>query len=124
MMGKTDERIQKRQLTFYAFLNKEFNIMNYKANRCSLHCFDNLKTSILSVNQCLGVCGSGIKKCEDFVFNIQRSTEEELERCTTQASEVDRSKDPTIRWISCYEQLFKRYDDMEKEIKEEFNHFI
>lgn len=35
------ERMRERQVTFYAFLNKEFNIMNYKSARCSMHCFDN-----------------------------------------------------------------------------------
>ena len=34
------ERMKERQIRFYAFLNKEFNIMNYKSARCSMHCFD------------------------------------------------------------------------------------
>ena len=35
------QNMQNRQINFYAFLNKEFNVMNYKSARCSLHCFDN-----------------------------------------------------------------------------------
>jgi len=34
------ERMKDRQLRFFAFLNKEFNILNYKSARCSMHCFD------------------------------------------------------------------------------------
>ena len=37
------ERLKDRQIRFYAFLNKEFNIMNYKSARCSMHCFDSLE---------------------------------------------------------------------------------
>ena len=33
-------RLKERQIKFYAFLNKEFNIMNFKSARCSMHCFD------------------------------------------------------------------------------------
>jgi hypothetical protein len=36
------ERLKDRQIRFYAFLNKEFNIMNYKSARCSMHCFDSI----------------------------------------------------------------------------------
>jgi len=37
------KRLNERQLTFYAFMNKEFNIMNYKSARCSMHCFDSVE---------------------------------------------------------------------------------
>ena len=40
MFEHMQTRLKTRQLTFYAFLNKEFNIMNYKSARCSKHCFD------------------------------------------------------------------------------------
>ena len=40
MLMKVTERLDLRQLKFYAFLNKEFTIMNYKSARCSKHCFD------------------------------------------------------------------------------------
>jgi len=54
------QRMQNRQINFYAFLNKEFNIMNYKSARCSMHCFDNEDTPIVDVNSCLKICRSGI----------------------------------------------------------------
>ena len=53
-------RMRDRQLTFYAFLNKEFNIMNYKSARCSMHCFDNEEKPLTEVNSCLKICRSGI----------------------------------------------------------------
>lgn len=40
-------RVNSRQLQFYAFLNKEFNVMNYKSARCSMHCFDNDEKPLL-----------------------------------------------------------------------------
>jgi len=50
------ERMKDRQVRFYAFLNKEFNTMNYKSARCSMHCFDDLERPVAQVNECLGVC--------------------------------------------------------------------
>ena len=35
-------RLKERQISHYAFLNKEFNMMNYKSARCSMHCFDSV----------------------------------------------------------------------------------
>ena len=40
MLDKLRMRLDARSLMFYAFLNKEFTIMNYKSARCSKHCFD------------------------------------------------------------------------------------
>jgi hypothetical protein len=47
------ERMKERQIKFYAFLNKEFNIMNFKSARCSMHCFDSTEKNLGEVNQCL-----------------------------------------------------------------------
>jgi len=44
------KRMDERQLSFYAFLNKEFNIMNYKSARCSMHCFDSVEKPLIMVN--------------------------------------------------------------------------
>ena len=44
------QRMNDRQLKFYAFLNKEFNIMNFKSARCSMHCFDNEQKPLAEVN--------------------------------------------------------------------------
>jgi hypothetical protein len=46
-------RLKDRQIRFYAFLNKEFNIMNYKSARGSMHCFDSTDRPVAQVNQCL-----------------------------------------------------------------------
>ena len=46
MLENVTARLKTRQLGFYAFLNKEFNIMNYKSARCSMHCFDNTDYSM------------------------------------------------------------------------------
>jgi len=44
------KRMQERQLHFYAFLNKEFNIINFKSARCSMHCFDRDDKPLNEVN--------------------------------------------------------------------------
>ncbi len=50
------ERMKDRQVRFYAFLNKEFNVMNFKSARCSMHCFNSTERNLGEINNCLGVC--------------------------------------------------------------------
>jgi len=42
MFDNMFNRLKERQISHYAFLNKEFNMMNYKSSRCSMHCFDSV----------------------------------------------------------------------------------
>ena len=65
---KVKERVFERQFTFYAFLNKEFNVMNYKSARCSMHCFDTTEKPLKEVNHCLQICRQGIQECRQFAF--------------------------------------------------------
>ena len=60
MFSSLYERLKLRQITHYAFLNKEFNTMNYKSARCSMHCFDSAERPLKEVNNCLSVCREGI----------------------------------------------------------------
>jgi len=64
------ERMRERQIKFYAFLNKEFNIMNFKSARCSMHCFDSIENSLKTVNECLKLCREGISGCRDYALNL------------------------------------------------------
>ena len=64
-------RLKDRQIRFYAFLNKEFNIMNYKSARCSYHCFDDLARPLRQVNECLSLCREGITGCREYALKLQ-----------------------------------------------------
>lgn len=75
------QRMKDRQIKFYAFLNKEFNIMNFKSARCSYHCFDSTDRSVSQVNDCLKLCREGLNNCRDFAHNIQKNAEKDLEIC-------------------------------------------
>lgn len=74
-------RLKQRQISHYAFLNKEFNVMNYKSARCSMHCFDSVDRPVAHVNECLKVCRQGIQECREFAFNLQKESEAELKKC-------------------------------------------
>jgi len=63
-------RLKARQISHYAFLNKEFNMMNYKSAKCSMHCFDSTSRSMGQVNECLRVCRQGINGCREFTFQL------------------------------------------------------
>lgn len=64
------DRMRERQIRFYAFLNKEFNVMNFKSARCSMHCFDSTDRNMLDVKECLSICRQGISGCSDFAFKL------------------------------------------------------
>ena len=117
-------RLKDRQIRFYAFLNKEFNIMNYKSARCSMHCFDSTDRPVAQVNQCLKLCREGISGCRDYALKLQKSAENEVEACQKEAKNLKNMTDPVIHWISCYEKLILRFDGMEQEITHEFSNFI
>ena len=46
-------RLKEKQIEFYAFLNKEFNILNFKSSKCALHCFDDVNQSTRKVKECI-----------------------------------------------------------------------
>ena len=56
MFESTMQRMKVSQNLFYAFLNKQFNIMNFKSSRCSMHCFDTPTRSLNEVGGCLSTC--------------------------------------------------------------------
>ena len=81
------QRMRERQVTFYAFLNKEFNVMNFKSARCSMHCFDDDTKPLPEVNNCLKVCRSGIQGCREYAFNLQKQAEIDLDECHEKAKD-------------------------------------
>ena len=85
MLESVKLRVKARQINFFAFLNKEFNIMNYKSARCSMHCFDTASRPMTEVNSCLKMCREGIVGCRDFAQNLQDNAKEELEKCKKEA---------------------------------------
>ena len=118
------KRLKSRQLSFYAFLNKEFNILNYKSARCSKHCFDSVDKPLAEVNQCLNVCRQGILECSDFAHNLQKESQDALAKCQEEAYSQENLTDPVIHWMSCYEQLLLRFDKIEANISDEFSNFV
>ncbi len=117
-------RLSTRQIGFYAFLNKQFNIMNFKAARCSMHCFDTTEKPLREVNSCLQVCRQGIKDCQGFANARQQEAQTELEKCQAEAKDQKNLTDPVIHWASCYEKLISKFDVMETAIEEEFDNYI
>ena len=75
MFESTHARMKVRSNEFYAFLNKQFNIMNFKASRCSMHCFDSQAKPLSQVGGCLQTCRQGIKDCRDFAHNLQKESQ-------------------------------------------------
>lgn len=98
--------------------------MNFKSARCSMHCFDSTDREVKEVNDCLKLCREGITGCREFAFKLQKSAEMDTEACQKEAKNMKNLTDPIIHWISCYEKLIIRFDNMENEIKDEFNNFI
>ena len=70
MFESTHARMKVRSNEFYAFLNKQFNIMNFKSARCSMHCFDSQAKTLPQVGTCLTTCRTGITECRDYAHNL------------------------------------------------------
>jgi len=56
--------LKNRQVKFFAFLNKEFNTLNYKAAKCGYYCYDNDQQSVMEANMWANVCREGITECK------------------------------------------------------------
>ena len=124
MFEATTARMKARSNQFYAFLNKQFNIMNFKSARCSMHCFDSANKPLSAVQVCLQTCRSGITDCRDFAHNLQKDAQNKLSQCITEAADQKNLTDPIVHFMSCYEQTMKRYDSIEEQIEEEFSNFV
>ena len=70
------------------------------------------------------MCRTGIEGCREFAFQTQKTAEDELDQCINVAKDQKALTDPVIHWISCYEKLIKNFDNMEREIGQEFKNFI
>ena len=70
MIESLTERLKERQLKFFTFLNKEFNILNYKSTNCQMHCFDDTNVPVNDVNECLSVCRVGIGEARKFAQDL------------------------------------------------------
>jgi len=57
-------------------------------------------------------------------MELQRAAEKEVETCQEEAKDIKKMTDPVMHWISCYEKLILKFDDMEKAIHSEFKYFI
>lgn len=117
------ERMKDRQIRFYAFLNKEFNILNFKSARCSMLCFEESRP-LKQATECLKLCREGITGCREYALRLQKQAEAEVEVCQKEAKNLKNLTDPVVHWVACYEKLILRFDSMETEITHEFAHFI
>ena len=124
MFDSTMGRLKARSNTFYAFLNKQFNIMNFKSARCSMHCFDSPAVPLSQVQTCLQTCRQGITECRDLDHNLQKGQQEKLSACIASADEQKHMKDPVTFFLSCYEKTTLAYDDLEAQIEEEFSNYV
>ena len=124
MFESTTMRMKTRANSFYAFLNKQFNIMNFKSARCSMHCFDSTAKPLAQVGGCLQTCRAGIKECRDFAQDLQKEQEQALGKCIGEAADQKNLTDPIVHFVSCYEQTLIRYDKIEGQVLEEFGNYI
>ena len=127
MLQDVEETIKKREIQFYAILNKEFNILNRKMISCSLLCYDNPK--LFTVNEaklCAESCHRNIKAAGKFAHDIQEEKKEKLLNCLDQAKdyELNKSDDKIASFFKCYEDLLFDFDSMEKQIKSEYSNYI
>jgi hypothetical protein len=120
--------IKKFEYRFYAFLNKEFNVLNKKMIRCSMICYDDPK--LFSVNEakiCAEKCHQNIREAAKFAENLQEKNKNKLMECIEKAREFkdeNLADDKVTNFFKCYDNLIEDFNTMEKEIKREFSYYI
>jgi hypothetical protein len=120
--------IKKFEFRFYAFLNKEFNILNKKMIRCSMICYDDPK--LFTVNEakiCAENCHQNIRNAAKFAENLQEKNKTKLMECIEKAREFKEenlSEDKVTNFFKCYDNLIEDFSTMEKEMKREFSYYI
>lgn len=127
MLQDVTETLKRREIKFYAFLNKEFNVLNKKMVNCSIMCYSNPK--MFTVNDakiCAESCHKNIKEAGKYAENLQENRKEKLVNCLDKAKEYEFNKadDKVAAFFKCYEDLLMDFDVMEKQIKSEFSNFI
>ena len=116
--------LKERQIKFYAFLNKEFNVLNYKSAKCSYYWFEDESRSVEEAHKCVALCREGITDWRKYADELQKQAQKELESCQERARSIKINTDPVMHWISWFEKLIAQFDNMEEDIKEEFSNFI
>jgi hypothetical protein len=122
------EAIKKFEYRFYAFLNKEFNILNKKMIKCSMMCYDDPKMfTCQEAKICAEKCHQNIKEAQKFTENVQEKSRTKLQTCIENAREFKSenvSDDKVTSFFKCYDNLIEDFNSMEKEIKQEFSYYI
>lgn len=122
------EAIKKFEFRFYAFLNKEFNILNKKMIKCSMMCYDDPNMfSCKEAKICAEKCHQNIKEAQKFTETVQEKSRTKLQSCIENAREFNTenvSDDKVTSFFKCYDNLIEDFNTMEKEIKQEFSYYI
>ncbi len=127
ILNEALDRIKKLEFRYYAVLNKEFNLLNFKMVKCSMMCYDN--SELFTVNEakiCAENCHSTIKKAKCFVDNLNENSRVKLKKCIDTAGEFNETnpEDKVIEFFKCYQGLSKDLVKMENNLKKEFSNYI
>lgn len=122
--SKLQEVVRVREVRFYAFLNKEFNILNKKMFNCCSFCYSNPKLfTIEDANLCTEKCHDNIREAHRYVENLQNEKEEKLTQCLDKAKSMD-GQDIMVKFSKCYDEMLFDLDNIEKDIQSEFSNYI
>lgn len=127
VLKDANETVKKLEYRYYAFLNKEFNILNKKMIKCSMICYDN--PNLFTVNEakmCAEKCHYNIKEAKKFAEKVHEREKEKLTKCLEEAAEFSKnnSEDKISSFFTCYKTLAENFKNMENEIKTEFSNYI
>jgi hypothetical protein len=122
------ESVKKFEYRFYAFLNKEFNILNKKMLKCSIICYQDPNAfTTREAKLCAEACHKNIQGAAKFVEDLQEKTREKLSQCIESAKDFtteNSGDEKVVVFFNCYDNLIADFGIMEKEIKKEFSYFI
>lgn len=89
-----------------SFLNLQYIRLDHKKNVCMYkRCFDNIYKSRLEINQCIGMCNSGIPEINKYIDKLMIELQDQTKNCFTNAQ--TESYQNMKESLKCYESLIQ-----------------
>lgn len=126
-LNESLEVVKKNEYRFYAFLNKEFNVLNKKLIRCSMVCYNNHTLfSVKDAKSCTDVCRDNINEAKNYANQLIEESSGKLLECIEKKKKFEeiQTEDRVVSFLKCYEDLIDDFGIMENKIKQEFANFI
>lgn len=113
---QADLMLQKAEKTrdMENFLHRHNMLINHKKYRCALGCYTDTAGLTADIRSCVDRCQKGEGRFNAFVSRLFEVRHSEFQACMQ-----TKQKESLYEVITCYEDLFRSFDSMKKQIATE-----